>query len=238
MAEPASLLDWPTVTSPALPAAVLWDMDGTLVDTEPLWIATERGVAERFGVAWTAELSASLIGMPLDVYAGLLVRQGVGLTPAAVIELMVAEVAAGLAEQVTWQPGVPALLADLAAAGVPCALVTMSYRSLAEPVLARAPEGAFRVLVAGDEVDHGKPHPEPYLRAAAALGVPIEDCVAIEDSPPGITSAMAAGARTIGVPHILPVEPRPGLSRVRSLAQVGLAELARVHAGEVLDLHG
>ncbi|HMO09947.1 MAG TPA: HAD family phosphatase [Actinotalea sp.] len=228
----------PTVTAEpgALPAAVLWDMDGTLVDTEPLWYAAEQALAARYGVPWTDADSDALVGMPPDVYGGAMVALGVRAPVEAVVGELVEVVRAALLADLSWQPGVLELLGELVAAGVPCAMVTMSYRSLAEPVAAGAPPGTFAVLVTGDEVTHGKPHPEPYLRAAGALGVAIEDCVAIEDSPPGISSAMASGARTIGVPHMVPVERRPGLSRMPSLAGVRLSDLARVHAGEVLDL--
>jgi len=225
-----------TADRPALPAAVLWDMDGTLVDTEPLWFAAEAAIAERHGVPWGPELSAQLVGMPLERYAQMLVERGVALPTPDLVSALVDIVSAGLDQRITWQPGVLDLLAELAAAGVPCALVTMSYRRLADAVVAKAPAGAFRVVVTGDDVEHGKPHPEPYLRAAAELGVEPHRCVALEDSPPGIGSAMASGARTLGVPHMVPVEPRPGLSRVPTLAGIGLAELARIVAGEDLDL--
>jgi HAD superfamily hydrolase (TIGR01509 family) len=221
---------------PALPAAVLWDMDGTLVDTEPLWFAAEAAIAERHGVPWGPDLSAELVGMPLERYAQMLVDRGVELSAPDVVAALVDMVADGLDREVTWQPGVLDLLAELSDAGVPCALVTMSYRRLADVVVAQAPAGTFRVVVTGDDVEHGKPHPEPYLRAAAALGVAPHRCVALEDSPPGIGSALASGARTIGVPHMVPVEPRPGLSRVPTLVGLGLADLARVVAGEDLDL--
>lgn len=225
-----------TQPDPALPAAVLWDMDGTLVDTEPLWFAAEAAIAERHGVPWGPELSAQLVGMPLDRYAQMLVDRGVELSAPDVVAALVDMVAEGLGAQITWQPGVLDLLAELADAGVPCALVTMSYRRLADAVVAQAPVGAFQVVVTGDDVEHGKPHPEPYLRAAAELGVAPERCVALEDSPPGIGSALASGARTIGVPHMVPVDPRPGLSRVPTLAGVGLADLARIASGQVVDL--
>jgi HAD superfamily hydrolase (TIGR01509 family) len=221
-----------------LPAAVLWDMDGTLVNTEPLWFAAELEVAARFGVTWSRELSEHLVGMPLEVYASMLVERGVDRPIAEVVDALVSIVAEGLADHVAWQPGALALLTELAEADVPCALVTMSYRSLAAPVVAQAPPGAFRAVVTGEDVSEGKPHPEPYLRAARLLAVPVERCVAIEDSPPGISSAMAAGARTVGVQHLVPVAARPGLSRLGSLAGVRLADLTRIHAGEVVDLLG
>lgn len=219
-----------------LPAAVLWDMDGTVVDTEPLWAVAEAEVAARHGLVWDHARSAELVGMPLTTYGRLLVELGVQASVEAVVDDLVAAVRGGIEAGAQWQPGVRELMTALVAQGVPGALVTMSYLSLARPVAAQAPTGTFRVLVTGERVTHGKPHPEAYLRAAEELGVPIGSCVAIEDSPVGVAAAMAAGARTIGVPHLLPLEPRPGLSLVRSVAQLGLAEIAAVAAGDVLDL--
>ena len=143
-----------------------------------------------------------------------------------------------LRDAVPWRPGVLDLLASLRAAQIPCAIVTMSYRSQAQVVADGAPAGTFAHLVTGDEVTHGKPHPEPYLVAAELLGARPQDCVAIEDSGPGITSALASGARTLGVPAEVPVPQRPGLSRAASLKQIDLDVLARVASGDVVDLLG
>ena len=219
-----------------LPAAVLWDMDGTLVDTEPRWMAAEIALMADSGRVWTVQDHAELIGMPLLSVARVMRALGADLPPEDIVARLVASVAASLAEDVPWQPGVPELLAALRAAGVPCAMVTMSYRELAEAVASDVPEGTFVVLVPGEDVTHGKPHPEAYLRAAELLGVDIADCVALEDSPPGVASAYASGARTIGVQNIVPVEPRPGLSRVDSLSRIGMAEIMQVAAGQTIDL--
>jgi HAD superfamily hydrolase (TIGR01509 family) len=210
-------------------------MDGTLVDTEPGWMAAERMLVEEHGGTWGRAEAEAMVGLPLTEGAARLQAAGVPLPVPEIVERMLDHVVATLDEHADWQPGARELLVALRDARVPCALVTMSYRRLAEAVLASAPEGAFAVLVTGDEVTHGKPHPEPYLTAAAALGVDVAACVAIEDSPPGIGSALAAGARTLGVQHIVPVTPRPGLSRVDSLAGVTLDDLARLRAGEVID---
>jgi HAD superfamily hydrolase (TIGR01509 family) len=223
---------------PSLPAAVLWDMDGTLVDTEPCWLAAEATLVEEHGGTWTQGDALQMIGLPLPDASLILQRHGVDLPVEEIGERLVDGVTEAVRRHVDWQPGALELLSDLRAAGVRCALVTMSYRRFTEAVLEHGPAGAFDVVVTGDEVTAGKPDPEPYLRAAALLGVDVRDCVAIEDSPPGIASALASGARTIGVQHIAAVEPRPGLSRVSSLADVGLAEIARVTAGEVIDLLG
>ncbi|MDO8107553.1 HAD family phosphatase [Isoptericola sp. b441] len=224
------------MTDAPLPAAVLWDMDGTLVDTEPLWFAAEAALARHHGVAWDASLSRQLVGMPLERYAQILVGRGVDLVVDDVVDRLVDSVAQGLVREVTWQPGVLGLLAELAESRVPCALVTMSYRRLADAVVAQAPPGTFRVVVTGDDVQHGKPHPEAYLRAAAELGVDPTRCLAIEDSPPGIGAALASGARTLAVQNVVPVERREGLSRVPTLAGVGLTDLVQILAGDDLDL--
>ena len=128
-------------------------------------------------------------------------------------------------ESVPWRPGARELLTALGEAGVACALVTMSYQRFVEPILEHLPEGAFRAVITGDQVSNGKPHPEPYLVGAAALGVPPEQCVAIEDSPTGATSAGAAGCQVLVVPNHVPVPLRPGWIEVGSLADLDVEQL-------------
>ncbi len=223
------------MTAP-LPAAVLWDMDGTLVNSEPYWMAAETELVEAHGGTWSHEQGLAMVGQPLPVSAQILRDHGVDLPVEEIVDFLTGRVVEEVTRRVPWQPGALELLTALADADVPCALVTMSYRRLAEPVVAAAPAGVFRAVVAGDEVTHGKPHPEAYLTGAALLGVDPARCVAVEDSPAGIGSALAAGARTIGVEVMVPVTPAPGLSRVTSLTDLDLTDLARVGAGDVLDL--
>ncbi|GIG54453.1 HAD family hydrolase [Demequina activiva] len=212
----------------SLPAAVLWDLDGTLIDSEPFWFASERALAARFGATWSDADAHAQIGAELTVTARSLRDAGVDLPVPDIIELLVAEVAEKVRTSAPWNADARALLERVVAAGIPCALVTMSYSRLAQAFLATAPD-AFAVVVTGDRVAHGKPHPEPYLTAAAELGVPIAQCVAVEDSPTGVASALAAGARTVGVERIVPLDPRPGLARVRSLEGLGPEDLLTVH---------
>ena len=211
--------------------AVLWDMDGTLVDTEPYWIACEFDLVAEFGGSWNADDAHSIVGFDLlDAAAELRARGGVGLEPTEIVERLLDGVIAKVADELPWRPGAPELLAECVAADVPCALVTMSWRRLADAVLRAAPEGSFVASVTGDEVSNGKPDPEPYLAAAAALGVSPAECVAIEDSPTGVAAALAAGCATLGVPHVVSVPPADGLVLVDSLVGVDLERLRALHA--------
>ncbi|SEI78856.1 HAD family hydrolase [Demequina mangrovi] len=219
------------------PAAVLWDMDGTLIDSEPYWITAETELARSFGVGWTHEDGLQLVGNPLLVSAQVLIDRGVDLEPDEVITYLLGRVTAQVRERTPWMPDARRLLDDVVSAGIPCALVTMSYAMLAEAFVSRAPD-AFAVVVTGDQVTHGKPHPESYLTAAERLGVDIGRCVAIEDSPAGIGAAHASGAATIGVRRLIPVEKRPGLSRVASLDGIDVDTLGRLVEGEVIEQFG
>ncbi len=179
----------------------------------------------------------SLVGNPLRESARILrERGGVDLPVDEIVAFLIGRVIEQVRVEVPWQPGARELLTALREAGVPCALVTMSYRELAQPVAEMAPRDAFQVLVCGDEVERGKPDPEPYLLAAQRLGVDVTRCVAIEDSPAGIASARAAGAATLGVEAVVPVRPAPGLSRTPSLELVDVSLLSRLVAGDAVDL--
>ncbi len=211
------------------PAAVLWDMDGTLVDTEPYWFDMEFELVAEFEGTWTDADAHSLVGFDLlDSAHELRIRGGVQLEPVQVVERLLDGVVRRVADRLPWRPGAPELLAECVVAAVPCVLVTMSWRRLADAVIASAPAGSFVASVTGDEVRNGKPDPEPYLAAAAALGVDPATCVAIEDSPTGVASALAAGCATLGVPHVVPLAAAPGLTLVDSLVGVDLAALRRL----------
>jgi HAD superfamily hydrolase (TIGR01509 family) len=218
-----------------VPAGVLLDMDGTLIDSEPYWIAEEQALVASFGKIWTHEDGLTLIGNSLPVSAQIIrERTGIPLADDEILHRILAGVVARTRAHVPWRPGAELLLSRLHDAGIPTALVTASYRVFASVVM-EAAGGALTVMVPGDEVTRAKPDSEPYLLAAAKLGVTADRCVAIEDSPPGIASALASGAKTIGVPCVLPVPPQPGLSRVASLADLDLGLLGRIANGEVVD---
>ncbi|GAB3567110.1 HAD family hydrolase [Spelaeicoccus albus] len=213
-------------------AAVLWDMDGTLVDTEPYWIKEEsRMVAEYGHGRWNNDDAMSLVGNPLLTSAELIrQRGGVDLAPERIVDMLLDSVIEQVHEHVPYRPGAYELLLALRDEGIPCALVTMSYRNFAEAVVESLPDGSFRAIVPGDEVSRGKPDPEPYLTAAAALGVRPEQCVALEDSKPGIGAAEAAGACTVAVPHMVPIDDAPSRTVLPTLDGVTPADLRRIFA--------
>jgi HAD superfamily hydrolase (TIGR01509 family) len=218
------------MTVPKPPSAVLWDMDGTLIDTEPFWFAAETELVGRFGGTWTHDQAISLVGSGLRDGARVLQDHGVRMEVDEIVGWQTDYVTERLVGDLPWRPGALELLGALRDAGVPTGLVTMSVRRMAEAVAAALPIGAFDVIVAGDDVRNPKPDPEAYLHAAELLGVPIADCVAIEDSPPGLAAAVSSGAATVGVPHqaVLPEGDRWRLWR--TLEGRGPEDLAAVAA--------
>lgn len=213
-----------------LPAAVLWDMDGTLVDTEPYWMRAETDLVESFGGVWTHDDCMLLVGSGLWNSAGILQDRGVEMDADAIVQWLTTQVQNQLVEHgVPWRPGARELLAELKQAGVPTGLVTMSVGRMARQIAELIDFPAFDTIVAGDMVTHSKPHPEAYLAAAAELGVDVEHCVAIEDSAPGIASAVAAGTIAIAVPHQLDLPESIMYTRWTTLAGRTVPDLSAVY---------
>jgi HAD superfamily hydrolase (TIGR01509 family) len=189
----------------APPAAVLFDLDGLLVDSEPLWTIAEERVAASLGGKFTPQLKERMIGKRLDLAIGVLLDgldtpQARAADPHVVGQELMEHTAALFAEGVPLQSGAERLLDALAAANVPLALVSSSFRQLVDAALIGVGAHRFAVSVAGDEVTHGKPNPEPYLTAAQRLGVVPSRCVVLEDARAGLESGAAAGCACVYVP--------------------------------------
>ncbi len=197
------------MTAPA-PAAVLWDMDGTLVDTEPNWLVAQSALVREWGGEWDPANSQLLIGQGLHHSARILRAHGVELPEDEIIERLTTSVLEQIEHELPWRPGARELLLALREEHVPTALVTMSIGRMARRIASATGFDAFDVIVAGDEVEHAKPHPEPYLRAAELLDVDPAECVAFEDSAPGLASAVAAGTIAVGIPHLMPLTDDAG----------------------------
>lgn len=212
----------------ARPAAVLWDMDGTLVDTEPYWLTAETELVHAWGGDWSIDDGLSLVGSSLERSSLIIASRGVELEPQEIIQVLTDRVIAQLADEVPWRPGARDLLVELQEAGIATALVTMSIRRMADYIAAAAGFPAFDIVIAGDEVINGKPDPEPYLRAAQALGVDPTDCIAIEDSEFGVASAVASGATTVAVPLHVPLPPSPAYTLWESLHGRTLQDLVEL----------
>jgi HAD superfamily hydrolase (TIGR01509 family) len=211
--------------------AVLWDMDGLMIDSEPLWTRAEEELATSLGGTWDAEVKQRIVGTRLDVAVPtILAYFDVDATPERVQTtaawLLHRMVELFVSDDLPLLPGVRALLAALADEQVPMALVSSSYRVLVDAVLAGG-VGPFAVTIAGDEVVRGKPAPDPYVLAAQRLGVGITRCVVLEDSPAGVASGEAAGCAVVAVPSVPGVHLEPAARRlvVPSLDGVAPADL-------------
>lgn len=207
------------------PAAVLWDMDGTLLDSEKLWDIPLYEFTEKLGGTLSLATRQAMVGSNTRTTMRLLFAE-VGIEPteedmtdgANWISRRTEEVfRAGL----PWRPGAQEALRAVRASGVPMALVTSTERGLTEVALDTIGRDLFDVTVCGDEVDGlNKPLPEPYLKAARLLGVDAASCVAVEDSPTGVAAAVAAGCTVLVVP--CDVDVAPGERRVFRDSLVGV----------------
>ncbi|MCO5997128.1 HAD family phosphatase [Actinoallomurus sp. WRP9H-5] len=206
--------------------AVLFDMDGLLLDSERLWLEAEAEVMAWLGGSWGPEHQEFLVGGSLDrTVAYMLDLTGVPAAPEEVGRRLMGAMAERLQADVPMMPGARDLLDEVRGAGLPSALVSSTHRVLMEYALDGIGRDSFTVTVAGDEVRRTKPHPEPYLAATRLLDVDPRRCVALEDSLNGATSGAAAGCHVVAVPSVVPIDEAPRRTVVTSLREVDLDRL-------------
>lgn len=206
-------------------AALLFDMDGTLIDSEPMWHEQMGAFAREHRIEWTTEDAHWTTGRPMIEWAERMRERGVDMKPAAIIETIAGSVADLVRDDVPWLPGSQALLERVAAAGVPAALITNASAANARAMLDVAPEGALRFAISADDVERSKPDPEPYAQAIRRLGADASACIAFEDSGSGARAAVAAGARLWFLTTQLTESPVPAERTIGTLADITADEL-------------
>lgn len=207
-------------------SAVLFDMDGTLVDSEPLWLEAEIEVMRNEGCIWTAEDQLACLGGPRAKTERIMQEKAGRKRPDGYFgnqldELMEVK----LANQLQLVPGALDLLTECKSNNLKSALVTASGRRLMNVVVKNFPRDLFDVVVSGDDVENSKPDPEPYLTAAKLLSVDIKKSVVIEDSLTGVTSGLASGAQVIAIPHLVNIPKHKNLRIVSKLSDITYSNL-------------
>ncbi|CAM5568070.1 hydrolase [Streptomyces spiroverticillatus] len=212
--------------------AVFLDMDGTLVDTEGLWWDAEKAVFADLGHQLDESWRDVVVGGPMTRSAGFLIDStGADITLPELTVALNDRFEARIGRGVPLMPGAAALLAELRTYDIPTALVSASHRRIIDRILESVDAQAFHLTVAGDEIARTKPHPDPYLHAAARLGAQPTRCAVVEDTATGVASAEAAGCRVVAVPSVAPIAPAEGRVVVRSLEEVNLAFLRTLFTG-------
>ncbi len=211
-------------------AAVLFDMDGTLVDSERLWTVSMDRLVDRIGGTLSSDARAKMVGQSIPGSVRLMLEElGSDWTDHEATDLLLRTTAEIFAKDLMWQPGAQELIDAVRAAGLLTALVTNSPRVLVDVALGLLGDHRFDVTLCGDEVDLPKPDPQPYLRAMSALDLHAGRCLAVEDSPSGTESAVAAGIPVLVVPSEVPVPDGPGRIFANSLLDATVEELRHIH---------
>jgi HAD superfamily hydrolase (TIGR01509 family) len=211
---------------------VLFDMDGLLVDSEPVWSVAEAEIMAWLGGPWNLDIKARCVGRRIDEACRILVDvAGSAVPPEEVADRLIARMCELFRADLPLLPGAVELVDAARAAGVRTALVSSSFRALIDAALESIGADRFDVTVGGDEVGRAKPDPEPYLRAAAALGAHPADCVVVEDSAAGIASGRDAGCRTVVVPNVVAVPAGIADLEVAALTGLDVPRLAALVSG-------
>ena len=215
--------------------AVLWDMDGSLVDSEPLWIEQETLLMQDYGVQWSASDAIECVGGPMTRVEGLMrdkltAEQRAQLSEMQLTKELLQRMESRFSQGVEFAPGAQVLLEEMVSLQLPLALVSASSRNLVNSVLRGIGEDVFHITVSNDDVIESKPHPEGYLKAAQHLQVDIERCLIIEDSITGMKAAIAAQAHVLGVPHVTELPVGEKVLHLPTLHDISFSEITSLFA--------
>jgi HAD superfamily hydrolase (TIGR01509 family) len=204
-------------------SAILFDMDGTLVDSEPLWFQAEKQVMAEVGTTWEQSDQINCLGGPMEKTERYMQERSGNIKPFGYFSERLNDVMdEKLKHELKLIPSALELLLDCKSAQIPMALVTASTGRQMRAVLERFPTGIFASTVSKDDVEHSKPDPAPYKLAANQLGVDIKSCLVLEDSITGVQSGLRAGAQVIGIPHMVQMQPHENLRVVKTLSDLSL----------------
>ena len=207
-------------------SAILFDMDGTLIDSEPLWLEAEIEIMEELGCNWDQQDQINCLGGPIDKTENYMQDRSNNIKPFGYFTKKLDDVMEQkLSTKLDLIPNALEIINECKRSELKIALVTASSGRLMRAVLKRFPVGIFDTVVSYDDVERSKPDPEPYLLAAKTLGVDITNCVVLEDSLTGVQSGLSAGAQVIGIPHLVKMPSNPNLRVVESLSEINMDRL-------------
>jgi HAD superfamily hydrolase (TIGR01509 family) len=208
-------------------------MDGTLVNTEPYWLEAETELLANFGYKWTLEDQKQCLGGPLTRVGEYMCQKARNQTPEYFIQELISLVARKVQTNLQFMPGALEMIEQIRNRKIPMGLVSASPRVLVDSALNLIGENTFLVSISSDDVSKTKPDPEPYLVAAAKIGVEISHSLIFEDSRTGILSAQASGALVVAIPHIVEIEESERTVVVDSLLGYSFDDLAYELIGRV-----
>ncbi|MGI9195383.1 MAG: HAD family hydrolase [Candidatus Nanopelagicus sp.] len=207
-------------------SAILFDMDGTLIDSEPLWFAAEVQVMAELGADWKPSDQINCLGGPMERTERYMQELTGNVKPIGYFsERLDLVMEQKLASDLSFMPNALELISECTEAGIPLALVTASTGRQMRSVLTRFPSNTFKATISRDDVKNSKPFPDPYLLAAETIGVDIKKCLVFEDSLTGVESGLRAGAQVIGIPHLVEMQPHSNLRLINSLSEVDLVQI-------------
>jgi len=207
-------------------SAILFDMDGTLIDSEPLWLEAEIEIMEELGCNWDQQDQINCLGGPIDKTENYMQDRSNNVKPFGYFTKKLDDVMEQkLSTKLNLIPNALEIINECKRSEIKIALVTASSGRLMRAVLKRFPVGIFDTTVSYDDVKRSKPDPEPYLLASKTLGVNITNCVVLEDSLTGVQSGLSAGAQVIGIPHLVKIPSNPNLRVVESLSEINMDRL-------------